>query len=69
MYRKLFAVAVLAFATLAAVATPKAAFAIEYICSCSVCTAHPGYGCHDTKHLSPPFDMVSCSSYLSQYCN
>lgn len=68
MFRKLFAIAVLSIATLTAVATPKAAFAIEYICSCSVCRAHPGYGCHDTR-LTPPFDMVSCSSYLSKYCN
>jgi hypothetical protein len=68
MYRKLFAVAVLAIATLTAVATPKAAFAIEYICSCAVCTAHPGYGCHDFRRPRP-FTMVSCSSYLSQYCN
>ena len=68
MLRKLFAVAVLSIATLAAVATPKAAFAIEYICSCSVCTAHPGYGCYDMR-LSPPFNRVSCSTYLSQNCN
>jgi hypothetical protein len=68
MLRKLFAVAVLAVATVAAVATPKAAFGIEYICSCSLCQARPNLGCYDMK-LSPPFNKVSCSTYYANRCS
>lgn len=69
MLRKLFAVAVLTVATMAAVAaTPRPAAAIDFICSCSLCQPGSGLGCRDMK-LRPPFNMTSCGAYYSKYCD
>ena len=63
MIRKLFAATALVL-SLAAVAL-KPAPAIDFICSCSLCTnSTSSLGCRDLKHGG----FTSCGAYHTNYC-
>jgi hypothetical protein len=61
MIRKLVTIAALVFALGVAA---KPAPAIDFICSCDLCRAHPNLGCR------PPGGglMTSCSQYYAARC-
>jgi len=63
MIRKLFATAALALSLGAVYSKP--APAIDFICSCSLCTtSSSGLGCRDLKHGG----FTSCGAYHDKYC-
>jgi len=63
MIRKLFAATALVLSL--GVAYSKPAPAIDFICSCSLCTTSTsGLGCRDLKHGG----FTSCGSYHVKYC-
>ncbi|HYO14126.1 MAG TPA: hypothetical protein VE685_13100 [Thermoanaerobaculia bacterium] len=61
MFRKLFVIAALMGAT-AATTTPPVP-AIDFICSCTVCSGGSGPGCRDTRTGR----FTSCSSWWATY--
>jgi len=60
MFRKLFAVAVLAAAAVAS--TPTPAPAVE-TCSCRTCPGGAGHGCIDPRTR----EVISCSSWWASH--
>ena len=63
MMRKLFAATALVLSL--GVAYSKPAPAIDFICSCSLCTTSTsGLGCRDLKHGG----FTSCGAYHTNYC-
>ena len=67
MIRKLFAVAALAFGFTVAASVP--APAIDFICSCKLCTTSTSsLGCRDLDH-SGGLRFTSCGAYHTQYCS
>jgi prenyltransferase beta subunit len=62
MLRKLIAVAVLVIA--ANTATPSPAPAIDFICTCQVCSGGTGPGCRDRR---APGGWNSCANWWAQY--
>lgn len=61
MLRKIAVVAVLALSFVAAKPSP----AIDFICSCSICTPTSGLGCRDMNNGGR---FTSCSNYYAKYC-
>ena len=59
MIRKLFVVAILALAAAATTTTP--APAIDFICSCRLCTGQSGPACRDLDGIHPIW--TSCGDY------
>ncbi len=62
MLRKLLVVAALVIATAASITTP--APAIDFICSCQVCSGGSGPGCRDMKAGGR---FTSCSAWWATY--
>lgn len=63
MLRKIAVAAVLTLSFVASQPTP--APAIDYICSCSLCTPTSGLGCRDMKSGGR---FTSCSTFYAKYC-
>lgn len=64
MIKKLFGVVAVVLSL--AAAAPAPAPAIDYICSCTLCTSPTqGLGCRDRRS---PGGFTSCGSYYSRYC-
>jgi hypothetical protein len=64
MVRKLAAAAALAFSLGVAVSSP--APAIDYICSCSLCTSSTQtLGCRDPRNS---YRFTSCGTFHNKYC-
>jgi hypothetical protein len=64
MIKKLFAASVLVVAAVASTTTP--APAIDFICRCDLCKAHPGLACWDTTQS--PVVRTSCSTFYARRC-
>ncbi|HEX7180500.1 MAG TPA: hypothetical protein VF756_01560 [Thermoanaerobaculia bacterium] len=65
MVKNLLRVALLAFA-FGVAAAPSPAPAIDYICSCKVCTSSSsGLGCRDPRN---GYRFTSCGTYYTQNC-
>lgn len=66
MIKKLFGVAAVALSL--AAAAPAPAPAIDYLCSCQLCTSPTqGLGCRDLR--SPYGGFTSCGNYFTKYCD
>jgi len=63
MFRKLFIAAALVLTTAAATTAP--APAIDFICTCTVCSGGTGPGCRDLK----AGHFTSCSSWWAAHHN
>ena len=63
MIKKLFFAAALV-ATAASTTSP--APAIDFICQCDLCRAHPGLACWDTTQT--PLMRTSCSIFYAKRC-
>ncbi|HSK77933.1 MAG TPA: hypothetical protein VLQ45_15890 [Thermoanaerobaculia bacterium] len=63
MLRRIAVVAVLALSFIAVQPTP--APAIDYICSCTLCTPTSSLGCRNMKNGGR---FTSCSTYYATYC-
>jgi hypothetical protein len=64
MIRKLFATAALALSLGAVYSKP--APAIDFICSCSLCTtSSSGLGCRDPRNS---YRFTSCGAFHDKYC-
>jgi hypothetical protein len=63
MIKKLFAAALV---VAAAAATTAPAPAIDFICSCDLCQAHPSLACWDLDRS--PVVRTSCGTYYSNRC-
>lgn len=64
MVRKFIVVAALVFGFGVAASTP--APAIDYICSCKLCTSSSmGLGCRDPRNS---YRFTSCGSFHDRYC-
>ena len=65
MVKKLFAIAALVFGVGVAASAP--APAIDFICSCRLCTnSTSGLACRDLDHGG--FGFTSCGAYHTKYC-
>jgi hypothetical protein len=65
MVKKLFAIAALVFGVGVAASAP--APAIDFICSCRLCTTSTsGLACRDLDHSGVGF--TSCGAYHTKYC-
>lgn len=63
MLRKIAVAAVLALSFVAA--RPSPAPAIDFICSCNLCTPTSSLGCRDMNNGGR---FTSCSLYYAKYC-
>ncbi|HEY9420254.1 MAG TPA: hypothetical protein VIW92_02480 [Thermoanaerobaculia bacterium] len=64
MVKKLLGIAAVVLSL--AAAAPAPAPAIDYICSCTVCTSPTqGLGCRDPRN---GYRFTSCGTYYSKYC-
>jgi hypothetical protein len=64
MIRRLLLVTALAACTAAATITP--APAIDFICSCKLCTGQSGPACRDLDGIHPMW--TSCGDYYPTHC-